>query len=130
MAIYVVIARLVFSQRAVIGTLRASGFTSRTMSSHYRGYGVSVGLVGAVLGAVFGSLLARAMTAIYTQVFGIPDLVAEFHLPTMLIALAFGAVSGFLAAVPPARSVAALAPAEAMRATHRPMAVDGRSSRS
>jgi len=115
MAIYVVIARLVFSQRAVIGTLRASGFTSRTMSSHYRGYGVSVGVVGAVVGAVFGSLLARAMTAIYTQVFGIPDLVAEFHLPTMLIALAFGAVSGFLAAVPPARSVAALAPAEAMR---------------
>jgi putative ABC transport system permease protein len=115
MAIYVVIARLVFAQRAVIGTLRASGFTSRAMSSHYRGYGVGVGLVGAVIGALFGSILARLMTAIYTQVFGIPDLVAEFHLPTMLLALAFGLVSGFLAAVPPARSVAALDPAEAMR---------------
>jgi putative ABC transport system permease protein len=115
MAIYVVIARLVFAQRAVIGTLRASGFTSRAMSSHYRGFGLGVGLTGAVVGAVLGSILARVMTAIYTQVFGIPDLVANFHLPTVLMALLFGGVSGFLAAVPPARSVAALPPAEAMR---------------
>lgn len=115
MAIYVVIARLVFSQRAIIGTLRASGFTSRAMASHYRSYGVGVGLLGAVIGAVLGALLARVMTAIYTEVFGIPDLVAEFHLPTVVIALAFGGVSGFLAAVPPARSVAKLPPAEAMR---------------
>lgn len=115
MAIYVVIARLVYSQRGVIGTLRASGFTSRAMSSHYRGFGVGVGLMGAVIGAALGSILARVMTAIYTQVFGIPDMVANFHLPTVLLALVFGGVSGLLAAVPPARSVAALPPAEAMR---------------
>jgi putative ABC transport system permease protein len=115
MAIYVVITRLVFSQRGVIGTLRATGFTSGIMSRHYRSYGLGVGLVGAVIGAVLGGLMGRGMTAIYTAVFGIPDLIAEFHLPTVLMALAFGAVAGVLAAVPPARTVARMPPAEAMR---------------
>jgi len=115
LAIYVVVTRLVLSQGGVIGTLRASGFSSRAMSSHYRGYGLGVGLVGSALGAVLGSLLARGLTAIYTAIFGIPDLVARFHLPTELLALAFGAVAGLLAALPAARRVAHLAPAEAMR---------------
>ena len=115
MAIYVVITRLVYSQRGVIGTLRATGFTSKTMSGHYRSYGVGVGLVGAAIGAVLGGLMGRGMTAIYTAVFGIPDLIAEFHLPTVIMALVFGAVAGTLAAVPPARTVSGLAPAEAMR---------------
>ena len=115
MAIYVVITRLVFSQRGVIGTLRASGFSTRTMTLHFLSYGLGVGLVGAVVGALLGALLGRGMTAIYIQVFEIPDLVADFHLPTVLMALAFGSVAGLLAGVAPARAVAKMAPAEAMR---------------
>ena len=115
MAIYVVITRLVYSQRGVIGTFRATGFKSKTLSRHYRSYGVGVGLIGAAIGAVLGALMGRGMTAIYIKVFGIPDLVAEFHLPTVLLALTFGGVAGAIAAIPPARIVAAMAPAEAMR---------------
>ena len=115
MAIYIVITRLVFSQRGVIGTLRASGFTSKAMSRHYRSYGIGVGLAGAAIGSVFGALLGRGMTAIYISVFGIPDLVAAVHIPTVIAALAFGATAGAIASIPPARSVARLAPAEAMR---------------
>ncbi len=115
MAIYVVITRLVYSQRGVIGTLRASGFDGGRMSRHYLGFGVSVGLIGAVIGMILGSLLGRGMTAIYTNVFGIPDLVARVHVPTIVAALAFGLVAGALAAVPPARIVARMPPAEAMR---------------
>ncbi|MCP4966475.1 MAG: ABC transporter permease, partial [bacterium] len=115
MAIYVVVTRLVFSQRGVIGTFRATGFTSKAMSKHYRSYGLGVGLVGAVIGALLGGLLGRAMTALYLLIFGIPDLIARVHVPTIIMSLAFGAIAGLLAAVPPARAVAALAPAEAMR---------------
>ncbi len=115
MAIYVVITRLVYSQRGVIGTLRATGFGAKTLSRHYLSYGVGVGLVGAAVGAVLGGLMGWGMTAIYTAVFGIPDLVAPLHLPTVLLALLFGAGAGAIAAVPPARIVAAMPPAEAMR---------------
>jgi putative ABC transport system permease protein len=115
MAIYVVITRLVFSQRGVIGTLRATGFSSRALSNHYRSYGVGVGLVGAALGAVFGGILGRLMTAMYTVILGIPDLVAPIHPGTVIAGFVFGAVAGALAAVPPARTVARMAPAEAMR---------------
>ncbi len=115
MAIYVVITRLVFSQRGIIGTLRASGFTGRALSRHYRSYGVGVGLVGAAFGAVLGGILGRLMTAMYTVILGIPDLVAPIHPFTVIAGFAFGAVAGALAAVPPARTVSRMAPAEAMR---------------
>lgn len=115
MAIYVVITRMVYSQRGVIGTLRATGFSSRTLAAHYRSYGLGVGIIGAVIGAAFGSLMGRGLTAIYVQVFGIPDLVAGLHIPTVVLALAFGAIAGTLAAVAPARTVSRMAPAEAMR---------------
>ncbi len=115
MAIYVIMTRLVFSQRGVIGTLRASGFGKKQLAAHYRSYGMLVGIIGAAIGALFGGLMARGMTALYTQVFSIPDLVARFHLPTVLVALAFGAVAGIVASIAPARLVMRMEPAEAMR---------------
>lgn len=115
LAIYVIMTRLVFSQRGVIGTLRASGFGKRQLAKHYRSYGVFVGLVGAAIGALFGGLMARGMTALYTNIFSIPDLVARFHLPTVIVALAFGAIAGIIASIAPARLVMRLEPAEAMR---------------
>jgi putative ABC transport system permease protein len=71
--------------------------------------------VGAAIGAVFGALLGWAMTAMYTIILGIPDLVAPIHPGTVIAGFVFGAVAGALAAVPPARAVARMAPAEAMR---------------
>ncbi len=115
LAVYVVVTRMVFSQRAIIGTLRATGFTRRQMRRHYLMFGLGCGVTGAVIGAVLGGLLGRGMTTLYTGVFGIPDLVAEFHLPTVLIALVFGATAGILAGIAPARTVSRMAPAEAMR---------------
>jgi len=122
MAVYVVVTRMVFSQRGVIGTLRASGFSRTQMSRHYLGFGLIVGIVGSLIGMVFGSLMGRGMTALYTNVFGIPDLVAEVHLPTIVIALGFGASTGVIAGIAPARAVARLAPAEAMRGEAPPEA--------
>jgi putative ABC transport system permease protein len=115
MAIYVVITRLVYSQRGIIGTLRASGFSRQTMSRHYRSFGLGVGLSGAAAGVLFGAAMGRGMTAIYTKEFRIPDLVADFRLSTVALALSFGVIAGLLAAIAPARTVSRLAPAEAMR---------------
>jgi len=115
MAIYVLITRLVFSQRGVIGTLRSLGISSKRMSRHYRSYGTMVGLIGAGIGVVVGGFIGRGMTALYIQIFGIPDLVAAVHIPTIILALAFGFVAGALASIAPSRTVLRLAPAEAMR---------------
>ena len=115
MAIYVLITRLVFSQRGVIGTLRSLGISSKRMSRHYRSYGTMVGLIGAAIGVVVGGFIGRGMTALYIQIFGIPDLVAAVHIPTIILALAFGFVAGALASIAPSRTVLRLAPAEAMR---------------
>lgn len=42
--------RVVDTQRTVIGTLKALGFGSRQIRAHYISYGLSVGLLGSVLG--------------------------------------------------------------------------------
>jgi putative ABC transport system permease protein len=115
MAAYIVLTRIVFAQRGVIGTLRASGFTRQAMRRHYMSYGVRLGLIGGAVGVVTGILLAWGLTGLYTDLLGIPDAVRELHLITPVVGLLFGLTAGALSALAPARAVARMAPAEAMR---------------
>ena len=59
---YILLSRLVHSQRAVIGTLTANGIRARTLRRHYLGYGVVAGLGRAIPG---GSLLNWKRTAAF-----------------------------------------------------------------
>ncbi|MFV1970739.1 MAG: cell division protein FtsX, partial [Acidimicrobiia bacterium] len=43
MAVYVLLTRIVFSQRSIIGTLRASGMSARELRRHYLGFGLWIG---------------------------------------------------------------------------------------
>ncbi len=117
MATSVLLSRLVISQRAQIGLLRASGFSRRTIFGHYLVFGVTAGLVGAVPGAVAGSLLARAITGLYTDAISVPITVIEFRPSTVATGVGFGLAAGALSGLGPAIRAARLAPAEAMRAT-------------
>lgn len=115
MAAYVMISRLVQSQRPHIGVFLANGFTRRQVLRHYLGYGLVPGLVGSIPGAVAGVLLARAITTLYTRLLSIPVTVVEFYPATLLGAVAFGLVASLLAALAPALVASRVRPAEAMR---------------
>lgn len=111
----VLMRRLVTSQRPIIGMLRASGYGRGEIIRHYLAYGIVCGLLGAVLGALAGALLAGEVTKLYTQELSIPVSLAELHPTTPLLGLAFGLLTGVLAAWAPAASAARTPPAEAMR---------------
>ncbi len=115
MAVYVLLTRIVFAQRPIIGTLRASGMSARELRRHYLTYGVWIGTVGAVVGVILGVLFGALMTGLYTDLLDIPDTVVQIRPITMLIGLAFGVVMGALSALVPARAAYRIAPAEAMR---------------
>ncbi len=116
MATSVLLTRLVISQRAQIGLLRANGFSRRTIFGHYLVFGLAAGLLGAVPGAVAGSLLARAITGLYTDAISVPITVIEFRPSTVAAGVGFGLAAGALSGLGPAIRASRLAPAEAMRA--------------
>jgi len=127
MAVYVLLTRIVFSQRAIIGTLRASGMGPRELRRHYMGYGLTLGTVGAVIGVLLGIVAGSLMTDIYTGLLDIPDTVIVIRPTTIIIGLLFGVVAGALSALVPARAAYRIAPAEAMRG-EAPLMSGGRST--
>ncbi|MDJ0961572.1 MAG: ABC transporter permease [Acidimicrobiia bacterium] len=115
MAAYVMISRLVHTQRPQIGVLLANGFTRRQVLLHYLGYGFAPGLAGALPGAIVGVLLARAITRLYTDLLAIPVTLIQFYPATLVGAVAFGLVASLLAALAPALVASRVVPAQAMR---------------
>ncbi len=115
MAAYVMISRMVHSQRPHIGVLVANGFTRGQVLRHYLGYGLVPGLVGSIPGAIAGILLARVITRLYTQMLSVPVTLVQFYPTTLFGAIAFGLVASLLAALAPALVASRVQPAEAMR---------------
>jgi putative ABC transport system permease protein len=115
MAAFILLTRIVYSQKAQIGTLRASGMGKRTVLRHYLSYGVRLGLVSGSVGVLIGMGLAYVITGLYTSGLGIPDTVRGFHPLTPLIGIFFGLAAGAIGAYAPARTAFRVSPAEAMR---------------
>lgn len=116
-ATYVLLSRLILSQRQQVGLLLAVGFSRRRVFAHYLGFGLLIGLVGSVLGALAGLLLAGLITRVYTGVIGIPVAVVEIRPLTIMAGVVFGLVAGALSALVPAIRASRMSPAEAMSAT-------------
>ncbi len=115
MAAYVMISRLVWSQRPTIGVLMANGFTRRRILTHYLGYGLVPGLAGAIPGAIAGVLLARLITDLYTNLLSVPVTLIEFHPATAATGILIGLVAALLAALAPALLASRVQPSQAMR---------------
>ena len=109
------IGRLVDEQRPLIGTMRALGASRSTILVHYLAFGVVLGMLGALVGAVLGTLGGRAMTRSYASELGIPHVTADPLWALSVAGLLLGITSASIAAYLPARAAARLAPAEAMR---------------
>lgn len=114
-ATFVLLGRMIASQRAVIGTLRANGMDRRAVVAHYTAYGLMVGLVGSVLGAVLGALLAGVISTVYTGELGIPSRVTEVRPTTVAVGVVIGLLASVAAAFLPARHATSIGPAAAMR---------------
>ena len=111
----VLMRRLVTAQRPIVGMLRACGYSRRQVVAHYLTFGVVAGLLGGVLGAAAGSALAGVVTQAYTTELSIPITLTSVSPLTALIGIAFGLLTGSLAATLPAFAAARVPPAEAMR---------------
>ena len=113
--LHIVLARLIATQRTEIAVLKAFGYRTREIGSHYLGFALAPVLAGTLAGTPLGVVLGRAMVVLYTEYFRFPLL--RYELRWGLVALGAGvslaaAVLGALGAV---RGAARLPPAEAMQ---------------
>lgn len=114
-AAYVLITRLVLSERKVIATFLAAGAPRRLVVQHYLSHGTVAGATGAVVGLVLGTLSTDAVTRAYTSALKVPDTVIEHRWPVAVIGLVFGLLVGLVGGIAPALAASREAPAEAMR---------------
>ncbi len=88
--------RIVNNQRTQIGTLKALGFSDRTLTLHYVSYGFYLTVVGCVLGLIIGeltipSLFFPSMSAFYT----LPSWKGGFDIKFVYISLIMIVLSTF-----------------------------------
>ena len=114
-SIYMILSRLVRTQRPIIGLMRAVGYSSRTVLRHYMSFALAVGLVGVVLGSLLGWAATGLISKMYSSTMKIPFVqygtYPEVFLYGFLMAMGFCAISGIV----PARRSAAVQPTEALR---------------
>ncbi len=113
--LYLVLARLVATQRAQIGLLKAFGRSDLRLALHYLNFAfVTVGFgfaIGLPLGAAFGT----KFIAVYREFFHFPDLRLSINPSTVLFALCVCVAAACAGALLSAMKVVALNPSEAMR---------------
>lgn len=113
--LYIVISRMVASEREEIGLIKAFGYTDLEVGTHYFKLIIVIAAGGATLGCLAGIAAGRGMVDMYLHYFKFPFLIFQLD-PTSF-------VSGFLVSVGAAsaggllvlRKVFALSPAAAMR---------------
>jgi len=115
LAIYVLLNRLIESQRVQIGLMRALGYSKMKVLWHYISFALVIGLLGSIIGALLGHILAGLYTDFYIGFLNIPYAVTEPQWTVMLIGILMGTLVPLFAGVMPAWATARMRPAEAMR---------------
>jgi len=112
---YMVMARLIATQRGAIGLLKAFGYGNGAVAWHYARMILVTTLIGIALGFAAGSWLGHYSTGIYARFYHFPFLFyrpqAESYALAAMVSLATSLAGGLWAV----RRAALLPPAEAMR---------------
>ena len=111
----IVLARLVDTEREVIGLLKAFGYRGHDIMIHYAELALLLSLGGLALGCALGAWLGQQLAQLYQEFFVFPFLEFRAGMDVYLIALAATIAAMLLGAAGAVRRAARLTPAEAMR---------------
>lgn len=112
--INVTLSRLVATERANIGLLKAFGYGNVVIGAHYAKFALAFCLGAAVVGVLLGNWVGAYMATVYQSVYRLPAL--DFHAgPVVYLgALAVALLAALLGAVSAVRRAIRLAPAVAL----------------
>ncbi|PKB60868.1 MAG: hypothetical protein BZY79_06745 [SAR202 cluster bacterium Casp-Chloro-G4] len=112
---YSMLARMVQSQRPIIGLMRAEGFSSGQVLRHYLMFPIVIAVVGGGLGIAWGVWAAGGYTTLYVETLALPFTIIVGQEPVLVVAFLTGLATCILAGLQPALSAARLMPSVAMR---------------
>lgn len=112
---FVMLGRMVKSQRSQIGTMKAIGYNNFQIMWHYTSYAVLVGMLGALLGSLAGVMLASSLSHLYAQFFNMPEVISGVSGQALLYGFTLSLSAGAIAGLTASRGVLNIQPAESMR---------------
>jgi putative ABC transport system permease protein len=113
--LYVVLSRLVATQRTQIGLLKAFGRSNLRVGLHYLWLALATFAIGLVLGLPVGRVLGGLFVDVYKAYFHFPDLHLAVSPGLLLSALGFTLLAAAAGAITAVWRAVQLPPAEAMR---------------
>ncbi|KUG02374.1 hypothetical protein ASZ90_020256 [hydrocarbon metagenome] len=112
---FVILRRMIRTQRTQIGIMKAIGFDNWQIIFHFSSYAILVCAAGALTGILLGVLMASYFSDLYAMFFNLPQAIGGINyqviLNSLLLSLGVGALAGFSAS----RPVLSISPAESMR---------------
>jgi putative ABC transport system permease protein len=119
--LYLVLSRMVESQREQIAALKALGYSGGRIALHVAELALLITIAGTLAGTLLGAWFGDGLVSVYSQYFRFPGLEYRMSARLILLAAAVCLVSAMLASIIPALRVARLPPAEGMRAPSPPV---------
>lgn len=111
---FIMLNRIVRSQRLQIGIMKALGCNGWQVMWHYTSYALAVALVGVMLGTILGLWFSDMMTQMYARYFNLPQAIKQVNVKVIIYALLISISVSIVAGLIAARSIISVSPAEAM----------------
>lgn len=112
---FVILRRMVKTQRSQIGIMKALGYNNIQIMLHYTSYALGISIFGAALGTVLGLFLAGSISDLYAQFFNMPGGIQSYNLKAIIYGFILSMSAGIIAGLSASRSVLRISPAQAMR---------------
>ncbi|WP_372840177.1 ABC transporter permease, partial [Phaeovulum sp.] len=113
--LYIVISRMVQSEREEIGLMKAFGYTNAEVGAHYFKLILAIAVGGALAGCLGGIAAGRALIGVYTTYYKFPFLVFELDPKSFVTGVTVSILAASAGGLLVLRQVFALTPAVAMR---------------
>lgn len=113
--LYIVISRMVQAEREEIGLLKAFGYTSLEVATHYLKFVLLIAVAGAVLGSLLGISFGHAMAVYYQVYFKFPFLVFQVEPRSFIVGFIVSVLAASAGGLFVLRRIFNLTPAVAMR---------------
>ena len=112
--VYVVLGRMIRTQRSLIGLFKAFGYSDAAIAGHYLKFAIAIALLATIIGAFAGVWMARSLTELYARYYHFPILRFSFSPGVFLGSGALAVASAAVGAISGVSSAARLTPAVAM----------------
>lgn len=112
--VYIVLGRMIRTERTQIGLLKAFGYSDWEVGWHYLKFALAIAVLATLLGSAAGIWMGRSMTQLYAQYYRFPFLEYRIAPGVFLAAGALSVGAAALGAVAGMRAAVRLSPAVAM----------------